>query len=222
MGLWDRLHAAAAPIRERILAHPVVRGIGDGSLPLETYQYYLRQDYVFLIEYSRVLALASARATDLAVAEKFAELLHLTLTVEMDLHRRVCGSAGISRNELEATRPAPTTTAYTRHLRLVAETEDLSAIVASILPCAHGYWEIASSLQDRGLPLHQPLYADWIRLYTSEEYAAMARWLVHVLDRLGEGVPPSREAVLRELHLLSARYEYLFWEMAFRGEEWPL
>lgn len=222
MGLVARLQQAAAPLRERILAHPFVRGIGNGSLPVARYQYYLRQDYLFLIEYSRVLALAASRAPDLQVAARFADLLHLTLHVEMDLHRQVCWSAGISPEALEETRPAPTTWAYTRHLRLVAETEDLPAILASLLPCAYGYWEIAASLRARGLPEHQPLYADWIRLYTSEDYEAMARWLVDLLDRLASDVPPRREEVLRDLYLVSTRYEYLFWEMAYRMEEWPL
>ena len=32
--------------------HPFVRSIGDGSLSLERFQYFMKQDYVFLIEYS--------------------------------------------------------------------------------------------------------------------------------------------------------------------------
>jgi len=39
-----------------------VRGIGDGTLGLERFKFWLRQDYVFLIEYARLLALAAARS----------------------------------------------------------------------------------------------------------------------------------------------------------------
>lgn len=223
MSLLARLREAAAPIRERILAHPFVRGLGDGSLPMERFQYYMRQDYVFLIQYSRVLALAAARADDLAVASRFADLLNLTLNVEMDLHRRSCGSAGISPESLEETRPAPTTVAYTSHLRLTAETGDLPSIAAAILPCAHGYWEIASALRRRGgLPERQPLYADWIRMYTSDEYEATAQWTAGLLDQIGADLPRSREDALRDVFLLSSRYEYLFWEMAWTMEVWPV
>ena len=222
MSLFERLQEAAAPIREQILAHPFVRGLGDGSLPVERYRYYMRQDYVFLIQYTRVLALAAARADDLAVASRFAGLLNLTLNVEMDLHRQSCRDAGISPESLEETRPAPTTTAYTSHLRLTGETGDLPSIVAAILPCAHGYWEIASALRSGGLPERQPLYADWIRMYTSDEYEAMAQWTSGLLDQIGTDLPRSREDGLRDVFLLSARYEYLFWEMAWRMEVWPI
>lgn len=221
MSLFARLQEAAAPIRERILAHPFVRGLGDGTLPGDQYQYYLKQDYLFLVDYCRVLALASARAADLAVAARFSDLLNQTLNVEMDLHRETCWACGISPEALEDTRPAPTTQAYTNHLRVVAETSDLGAIVAAILPCAHGYWEIATALRARGLP-RVPAYENWIKAYTADEYAAAARWLADLLDRLGEETLPGAEAALRTVFLTSARYEYLFFDMAQRMEEWPV
>jgi thiaminase/transcriptional activator TenA len=52
-GLWEAQHQ-----------HPFVRGIGDGTLGLERFKFWLRQDYVFLIEYARLLALAAARSPD--------------------------------------------------------------------------------------------------------------------------------------------------------------
>jgi len=222
MSVFAALADAAAPIRERILAHPFVRGLGDGTLPGDQYQYYLKQDYVFLIEYCRVLALAAARADDLQIAGRFSDLLNQTLNVEMDLHRETCWACGISPEALEDTRPAPTTLAYTNHLRLVAETSDLAAIVAAILPCAHGYWEIATALRARGLP-RVPAYENWIKAYTADEYAAAAHWLARLLDRLGEERPSGEaEPALRDVFLTSTRYEYLFFDMAQRMEEWPI
>jgi thiaminase (transcriptional activator TenA) len=221
MGLFAQLHSVAAPIRERIAAHPFIRGLGDGGLPDDRFQYYMRQDYFFLIQYARVLALATARADDLGVAGRFADLLNLTLSVEMDLHRQVAWKAGVSPEALEDTQPAPTTLAYTNHLRLVAETGDLAAIVAAILPCAHGYWEIATALRgSEGWDRH-PLYADWIRMYTSDEYEALAVWIADLLDRIAVR-SPEREAALRDIYLRSQQYEYLFWEMAYQMEEWPV
>lgn len=222
MSLFARFQDAAAPLRQQIATHPFVRALGNGALPVEKYQFYMRQDYLFLIEYSRVLALAVARAEDLGVASRFADLLNLTLNVEMDLHRQSAWKAGIAPETLEETRPAPTTLAYTNHLRLAAETGDLATILAAILPCAHGYWEIAAALREEGLPEDQPPYADWIRMYTSEEYEAMARWAADLFDRVAAGLPPPRQAALQDVFVQSQRYEYLFWEMAFRLEEWSI
>lgn len=222
MSLFARLQDAGAPLRERVQAHPFVRGLGEGTLPEDRFQYYMCQDYVFLIQYSRVLALAAARAEDLAVASRFADLLNLTLNVEMDLHRQFAWKAGVAPETLEDTRPAPTTLAYTNHLRMAAESGDVVTILAAILPCAYGYWEIASTLREQEGWDRHPLYADWIRMYTSEEYEGVARWAADLLDRLAGELSPDREAALRDVYLQSQRYEYLFWEMAHHMEEWPV
>ena len=222
MSLFARLQETARPIRERIMAHPFVHGLGSGALPEDRFRYYMRQDYLFLIQYCRVLALAAARAEDVATAGRFADLLHLTLNVEMDLHRQFAERAGISPDALEDTTPAPTTVAYTNHLRIVAETGDLAMIVGAILPCAHGYWEIATALRGLDGWDRHPLYADWIRMYTSDEYEAVAAWVADLFDRLTREVAPDRVTALGEVYLQSQRYEYLFWEMSYQMEEWPL
>ena len=222
VSLFGRFQEEARAVRERIAAHPFVRGLGDGSLPEDLFQYYMRQDYLFLIEYCRVLALAASRADDLAVAGRFADLLTLTLNVEMDLHRQFAWKAGIAPDALEVTPPAPTTVAYTNHLRLVAETGDLASILAAILPCAYGYWEHATALRARDGWDRHALYADWIRMYTSDEYEAMAQWLAELFDRVAGESTSEREAALRETYRRSQQYEYLFWEMSYRVEEWPV
>ena len=90
MSLSDDLRRHAGPVWDRIFSHPFVTGLGDGTLPLESFKFYLVQDYRFLIDYSRVLAVASAKAPDLEGMTRFAGLLHATLAEEMDLHRRYC------------------------------------------------------------------------------------------------------------------------------------
>ena len=57
MSFADDLETTAWPIRQAILSHPFVTGVGDGSLPVERFKHYVLQDYVYLIDYSRVLAL---------------------------------------------------------------------------------------------------------------------------------------------------------------------
>ena len=61
----EELRRAADPIWRAQHDHPFVRGIGDGTLDLERFRFWVRQDYRFLIEYGRLLALGAARAPDL-------------------------------------------------------------------------------------------------------------------------------------------------------------
>ncbi len=217
----DRLRADAASIWEQELEHPFVKGLGDGSLPLEKFKYYLRQDHRFLIDYARVMALAAARAQDVATMIHFSDSLSSTLKEEMEVQRRLAAKLGIDTEELESTRPTPTTYAYTRHLLLAAETGSLADVVAAILPCAWGYYEIGSRLAERGAPPDQPFYAEWIRTYASEQSRLYVEELRRLLDSLVEGQPQDELERLADIFMTSSRYELLFWEMAYREETWP-
>ena len=64
MSFMDDLEAKALPVRQAILRHPFVTGIGDGTLDVDKFKFYVRQDYLYLIDYSRVVALAAARSPE--------------------------------------------------------------------------------------------------------------------------------------------------------------
>ncbi|TVT46410.1 thiaminase II [Amycolatopsis rhizosphaerae] len=219
-GLSERLRAAAAEIWQAQHEHPFVLGIGDGTLGEERFRFWLRQDYVFLAEYARLLALAAARSPDLATMTRFADLVYETLHEEMDLHRAYAAEFGITPDELAGEVPSPTTRGYTDFLLRSASVGDFADLLAALLPCMWGFNEIGLSLAGRAAPARSA-YARWIAMYSSAEFTALVEWLRDLTDRLGEGLPPSAEARLREVFLASSRYELAFWEMAWYRETWP-
>jgi len=216
------IRSKAEHIWRRELEHPFVRGLGNGTLDLDCFRFYLRQDYAFLIEYSRVFALAAAKSRDLATMGLFAGLLNETLNSEMQLHRAYCERLGVSEADLETTAPAPVTHAYTRHLLATAYEDSLAEIVAAVLPCQLGYAEIGKALKGAGNDHANPHYGEWIRTYSSPEFIAGAERLAKLLDDLTIGLAPHDLSVLDRLFLTSSRYEYLFWEMSYKKEDWPV
>ncbi len=217
----ERLRKKAAPIWEAQHQHPFVRGIGDGTLGLEPFKFWVRQDYVFLIGYARLLALATARSPDLNTMTKFAELLPATLETEMSLHRSYATAFGISHEQLERELPAPTTRAYTDFLLQVATTGDFAELVAALLPCMWGFSELGQRLAQGSCPADER-YAQWIDMYASREFAKLAEWCRDLLDRVAEGLPEPYLHKLEGAFLTSSRYEWLFWDMAWKMERWPV
>lgn len=112
----DRLWNRVEPIWNTYLEHPFVKGLGEGWLEKDKFRHWMKQDYVYLIEYCRLFALGSAKAQDLETMTVFAKLLHGTLDIEMDLHRQYAAQFDISPEELEATEAGSTTTAYTSYM----------------------------------------------------------------------------------------------------------
>ena len=217
----ERLRKKADPIWEAQHRHPFVRGIGDGTLGLEQFKFWVRQDYVFLIGYARLLALAAARSPDLNTMTRFAELLSATLQTEMSHHRSYAAEFGISHEELERELPAPSTRAYTDFLLQVAATGDFAELVVALLPCMWGFSEIGHRLAQGPQPA-DTRYAKWIDMYASREFAEQADWCRDLLDRLSEGLAERDLQKLEEAFLMSSRYEWLFWEMAWKIEQWPV
>ena len=218
MGFAEDIESKALPIRQAILSHPFITGVGDGTLPVEKFKHYVTQDYLYLIEYARVLALASAKSPDLETMGWFAGLLDETLNTEMELHRRYCSEVGITRQELDAAKPAPTTLAYTSFLLRTAYQGTYPELVASLLPCQWGYWEIGAHLAALGEPENAPLYAQWIRMYASPEFAELAKYIRSLADRVAEepanGQITPRIIAMEEAYMTSLRFELGFWDMA--------
>ena len=151
----------------------------------------------------------------------FAELLNATLNTEMDLHRGYCEKFGISAAEMAAAPVAPTTHAYTRQLLNVAEVCTLADLVAGVLPCQWGYAEIGTTLAEQG-GSPEPLYQEWIDMYASPEFLSLGKWLRDLLNNLVVAYGPSEKERIKNYFLMSSRYEYLFWEMAYTQEAWKI
>ena len=220
MAFADDIERESLPIRQAILAHPFVAGVGAGTLETARFKHYVLQDYVYLIDYSRVLALAAAKAPDLPTMGWFAQLLDETLNREMDLHRRYCAQFGITPAELESTIAAPTTVAYTSYLLRLAHQGSFAELVAGLLPCQWGYWEIGDHLARQGEPANAPLYCQWIQMYADPEFAALADQIRNLANRLGEQAGPAEVAAMGQAYLTSLRFEYRFWDMAYNLENW--
>jgi thiaminase/transcriptional activator TenA len=221
MAFADELYKAAAPIWEAQLKHPFVRGLGDGTLAAETFQRWLRQDYVFLRDYARLLAWSAAKADQLESMRWFASLLHLTLNTELALHKQYAARYGLDTADLEGEAAWPTTQAYTDFLVRTAAEGDLADAVAVLLPCFWSYVYIAQRLARSRRGGEESAYHEWVDQYTSAEFTDAAEWLKQELNRLTHGIGNDKKKRLSELFLLSSRYEFLFWEMCWQGEEWP-
>ena len=201
--------------------HPFVRGIGEGTLDLQAFKFWVRQDYLFLTEYARVLALAVAKAPDLGNMARFAGLLDETLRVEMSLHRSYAAEFGISEEELARDEMAPATRAYTDFLARTAALGGFAELVAALTPCMWCFCEIGQRLSRGPQPVDER-YRRWIEMYSSKEFADLAEWCRELLDRLAGGLDQEGRQRLEDAFLTSSRYELLFWEASYRQERWPV
>ena len=221
MKFSERLYQKLQPIWRQNHAHPFVQGLGDGTLDKEKFRFFMVQDYLYLIDYAKLFALGAIKADDVKTMGKFANLLDSTLNTEMALHRQYAKKFGISEEELEQAKPSPTTLAYTHYMLHVGQNGALADLVAALLPCMWSYWEIGKELNDIPGAADHEFYGEWVQMYSSEEFGALAMWCIELLDSLTEGKREDELAKLEEIFLNTTRFEYMFWEMSYRQEMWP-
>jgi thiaminase/transcriptional activator TenA len=221
MAFTDDLASVGDPVWDAILDHPMVEQLGAGTLDEEPFRYWVRQDYVYLIEYARVFAYGAASAPDLQRMGTLAELLDSTINTEMDLHRAYAADFGISEEELEATTPSPTTRAYTDFLVRTAATGTFGDLIAALLPCMWGFNVTGTRLADQGTPDHEG-YAEWVEMYAGDDFSELTEWCKELMDDVAAEATTTEKDRYRELFRTSARCEYLFWDAAWNQEEWPV
>ena len=210
------------PWFDAILRHPFIAALADGSLEEATFVRYLVDDAHYLEQYARVLALLAARAPDAVGIELFATSAVGAIAAERELHRGFLGPRGldpdVARGVGDVPVPEPSTTgvAYTGYLLQLASSAPLEVAIAGVLPCFRVYAEVGASLQLRRAPGVHP-YAAWIDTYADPEFQEA----VDEVERYADLLRGERAAMLAAYET-ATRYEWMFWDAAWRGEHWPV
>ena len=211
--LWDGITGTY----DAILAHPFLTGLTDGSLPAEAFAFYVIQDAVYLRAYARALALVAARGTDPAAVEMFARHAAQAISVERQLHGSLLADLGIDPGAAAAAEPAPANLAYTSYLLATAATGSFAEGIGAVLPCYWIYWEVGKHLVRHGSP--DARYQRWIDTYGGEEFGATVREVLAVTDALT--LTEAERAAVHRHFRITARYEWMFWDMGYRQQTWP-
>lgn len=222
MKFTDRLWNSVEDIWNGYLRHPFVTGLGDGTLEVDKFQHWLKQDYVYLVEYSRLMAIGAEKAPDLQTMNMFSEMLHGTLFGEMELHRKYAAEFGIEESELLKTEPSAVNTAYTSYMLNHAQRGDAAAVAACLLACAWSYNYIGRALADKNPDQGNNPYKQWVDTYSGEDFSELNGTAMTLLNELADGKPERELKQLEEIVVKTSLYEYMFWDMCEECEEWPV
>lgn len=253
MRRWsDEAWEAALPVYEKILAHPFVGALADGSLPEERFRFYIRQDALYLDGYARRLAHVAARLPRKEQAERFLHFALDGIEVERALHAQFLEGSHPAPEEI-----SPTCLLYTS----VLDAQALAPVeveAAAVLPCfvvyqrvgewiharAEGNGRRAANGQAAGsvtdsvtdsatdnaaptgpnayMPLCENPYRAWIETYADPAFAASAEQATAICDELAAAAGEETRRRMSELFVRCTRMEWLFWESAWNLETWKI
>ena len=212
----EQLQNEAESIWRHIFSHPFLKEIKDGTLPEETFRYYLIQDYHYLEGFGRTVALALAKAPD---SQTFQDLAYRVMTpVERPLHQKLFGALGISEEEVASSISSPANTSYIDHMLKTASLNGLGPTAAALLPCPWTY----HLLRDEIGQSEHPLYGQWTRFYVEGLLEGSVEAWRGFVDEMAERAGAAELEAMRHAFLTSSRYEYMFWDSAYNRQGWPV
>lgn len=216
MTTFERLLEATKEIWQSYNEHPFVKGIAAGTLDLEKFRYYIIQDYLYLQDYTKAIAIGIAKAKCQETTEIFAHYITLLTGSEMNIHHGYMGKFGVSQEEVDSMPRALDNLSYTSYMLRVAYEEGETEILTAILSCAYSYERIARCMVSNDPEcMKHPFYGEWIRGYASEAYANGNMVLVDTLNRLTINASDRQIKHLVDIFYACSRYEYLFWDFSW-------
>jgi len=218
--------ANISSVRDRIKAMPFLQELVDGTLPKSTFAFYLTQDSLYLRQYAKVLAALASRAPTVEVTQNMARAADMALFVEGALHENFLSSLSeLSAEERRRSEPSPTCLSYTSFMQSKLAFAPFEVAFAAALPCYTIYAEVGRHLLavgPRGAALEAHPYKAWIETYGGEAFEAATARAVKALDELAAAAAPAVQEEMLRAFQQSARFEWMFWDSAYKRESWPI
>jgi thiaminase/transcriptional activator TenA len=216
-----RLLELAQPVWQAILAHPFLRDLRDGTLPMETFRFYIEQDWLYIQERIGEWAIAAGRCPDPTIRRELALLIDQVARLEpAAFHLKHAHALGLDFEHVSWEMNAANW-AYTTHELAAVYAGSTSEGLAALLPCPLVYQFVGEHLMKGPLPTN-PVYADWITFYGSGLGDPRRATLLDLYDRLAAGIDAATLIRCERNFLISSRYEWQFWDAAYRRETWSI
>lgn len=220
MKFSESLKQAADPILKAQFEHPFVKGLADGTLPMNKFRFYMIQDSLYIVDYARAMAWVAPLMPNVKDILAMLDAAKASFQIEAMLKVQYFQQFGITMEDALKTEPAPICKAYIDHLFRYTRTGTLAEGMAAILPCGWIYVEIGHHFTaEKTIPDDHP-YKSWLMTYAAPEFRDLVNWWFQVLDDAVAGYPESELKRIEDIFLKSCRYEWMFWEMGWTMQSW--
>lgn len=213
---WDEI----ALLYQAILDHPFNRELAAGTLGRQRFVHYMIQDAHYLGMFARALAVTAAKAPDADGQIFFARAAHEAIVVERSLHEGFFQEFHVTPERFAVERPSPTCQAYGDFLLATAHGEPFGVSVAALVPCFQIYHEVGKHIHGIAAPGNP--YQKWIDTYRDEAFGEAVQAVLRQADAAFERAGEAERRAMRDAYRQAARYEWMFWDAAWRLEGWPI
>ena len=214
------LRADVEDLWQATLQHPFLAEIEQGTLPDEKLLFYFIQNVHYIDAAIAFNAEAAAKAPDAESREFALRLLDFgrnEVPRQREYVRRLSARPS-PRPSTPASHPPPGPTRTT-----CGRSHPMAARSTSSSGCCPASGPTASSAPGSPPSSATRCTSDWLATFGGADHNDMNGQYQGVLDHLVEDAGPQhRRAELSQIFETSIRYEWMFWQMAYTLEHWPV
>ncbi|MBD3205930.1 thiaminase II [Candidatus Bathyarchaeota archaeon] len=222
MKFSDELKQENIELWKTVLRHPFIKELGEGTLPMDKFTYYIKQDYLYLEEFARCIGLAASKAGNIDSMRAWAEKMAGCLRYETEMLEDLSAKLNLPKEEISDAEFSPTNRAYTNQLLKVAYSGTIGENIAALLPCMWTYQDVGEVVKHITQVHIHPLYEEWCQAYSAPEYVNLVKTYIDSLNSYASRAGDSQKDLMKKHFALSLKYEFMFWEMSYNMEKWPL
>lgn len=215
MRISENLRKDADYIWKKIFSHPFVLELYTGNLPLKKFKFYVLQDYNYLTADMKNFSILSSKAESVEAMREMLEIAHLEATSEYKSYEELLKKLNYTIEDATGVEPTPTNISYTNFLLATSSLKTFWEGLAACLPCFWSYAEIAEFHRNRLKENKNKVYCDWASVYSTKAYAELVDRMKNLLDNADV-----KYEKLKEVFIISSKYEYMYWDMAYNMEKW--
>lgn len=210
---WD----ASEKVFLEIVIHPFIQELMNGTLPREKFLFYLQQDSCYLTEYGKVLAAIASKLDNMQERDAFLYFASDSIKVESLLHDSFLKSAPKANYKGQS----PACMLYTGFLFQQLSSRPIEIALASVLPCFWIYQKVGEYILE-----HQSIkdnsYQSWINTYAGEEFTIAVNKAISICNERADVCTIETQQSMTEVFLYATRMEWMFWDSAYKMEQWPV
>jgi thiaminase/transcriptional activator TenA len=190
--------------------HKFLSDLVNNKLPYKNFKNYLVQDYVFLQQFLKILALSVYKSNNFDEIDRSINFIK-GIDHEIKLHISYCKKWKIPLKSLNNIVVEKANSDYTDHVLKVGKNGDNLDIFSCLSVCIIGYGEIGFNLS-KIKNWKKSKYSSWIQMYSSKEYQRVAKNNIEYLDILLKNNKGRKFNTLKKNFKKSTILERNFWQ----------
>lgn len=213
---YETVRGKTESIFQKITQHNFIKGLLDGSLPEDIFQFYVNQDSLYLATYKKVLSTVAIKCIQAEETQFFLESSTGILEVENALHETFL------KREYHVNEPSPTCQLYISYLTHIVETASIEVGLAAVLPCFTIYKEVGDYiLQHQTQHTNNP-YQNWINTYAGEEFGKSVKKAIEITNKYANHASNQSLLMMEKAFIKASKLEWMFWDSAYQKEQWKI